>query len=190
MQHTTAPRHLRVVLPALLIATLLLPVAAWAADLQVYLVRHAEKSSDDSRDPSLSAAGVARAQALADALRHVGLQAVYATQYRRTQQTAAPAALAAGVKVTVRAASGDAAADAAAFAAELRERHAGAGAVLVVGHSNTVPALAQALLAGAAAVAPMSEDEYDRLQLVTIPGQAQGAPRLLVARYGASTARP
>jgi broad specificity phosphatase PhoE len=187
--HETSVRHwLHRGIGALLLAALLLPALASAADLQVYLARHAEKDSDDPRDPSLSAAGSARAQALAESLRHAGLQAVYATQYRRTRQTAAPAAAMAGVAVTVRPASGGVATDAAAFAAELRERHPEGGAVLVVGHSNTIPALAQALLGDAAPVASMAEDAYDRLLLVTLPGQAP--PRVLVARYGAPSAHP
>jgi len=167
---------------ALLALAAWLPAAVVAADLQVYLVRHAEKGSDDPRDPSLAEAGAARAEALAGALRHAGLEAVYATPYRRTQQTAAPTATASAVEVTVRPVAGPVDADAAAFAEELRARHADGGAVLVVGHSNTIPPLAAALLRGAAPVAPMSEAEYDRLMLVTIP-DGDGMPRLLVARY-------
>lgn len=170
-------------LAALLLAALLLPGATLAADLQVVLVRHAEKAADDPRDPSLSDAGAARANALAKALRHAGLDAVYASQFRRTRLTAAPAAAAHGLEVTIRAASGEADADAAAFAAQLRASHPDGGVVLVVGHSNTIPPLAAALLGDAAAVTPMPEDEYDRLMLVTLQDAAGATPRLLVARY-------
>lgn len=181
-----APRLLAMALSVLM----LLPAAARAADLQLALVRHAEKASDDPRDPSLSAAGQARAAALATALRDAGVVAVYATQFRRTQQTAAPTAAAAGLELTVRPASGEVLQDAEAFATELKARHADGGTVLVVGHSNTIPALAAALLGEAAGVAPMPEDEFDRLMLVTLPEASTARPRLLLARYGQAPAAP
>lgn len=119
------------------------------------LVRHAEKASDDPKDPSLSEAGMARAARLADALAEAPLAAAYATAYRRTRSTAAPAAARHGLAVTTY----DASRPAAEFAAALRQTHAGR-TVLIVGHSNTVPALAAALCA--CDVAPMREDEFDR----------------------------
>ena len=160
--------------------------AAHAADLQVILVRHAEKASDDARDPSLSAAGQARAAALASALADAGISVVYATQFKRTQQTAAPTAATAGVDVTVRDAGSDVAADAATFAAHLRQHHRG-DTVLVVGHSNTVPPLANALL-GRSAVAPITDDEYDRLLLISVPDA--GHARVVHARQPAIAATP
>ena len=119
------------------------------------LVRHAEKAADDPKDPSLSEIGQARAQRLARSLEDAPVTAVYATAYRRTQQTALPTAAAHGRDVLTY----DARQSADAFAAEVRavQRH---GTVLIVGHSNTVPAIAAALCS--CAVAPMREDEYDR----------------------------
>ena len=64
------------------------------ADVLVVVVRHAEKSTNDPRDPDLDAAGQARARALAAALAGSRLDAVHATQFKRTRQTAAPAAAA------------------------------------------------------------------------------------------------
>ena len=101
------------------------------------LVRHAEKAADDPKDPSLSEIGQARAQRLARSLEDAPVTAVYATVYRRTQQTALPTAAAHGRDVLTY----DARQSADAFAAEVRavQRH---GTVLIVGHSNTIPALA------------------------------------------------
>lgn len=81
------------------------------------------------------------------------LKAVYATGFRRTQATAEPVARLHGMAVE-RYDAREAAAD---VAARLRARH-DEGTVLVVGHSNTVPALAAALCA--CAVEPMAETEY------------------------------
>ena len=141
-----------------------------AAPLEFVVVRHAEKEADGTKDPALTAAGRERAQRLAG---HVGepLVAAYATAFRRTQQTAAPTAAARGVAVTTY----DAAQPEAGFAAALRERHA-AGTVLVVGHSNTVPGIV-ATLCGCE-VAPIGDNDYDRLYRVRITGDGRATLRL------------
>lgn len=126
-----------------------------AATATFVVVRHAEKTNDDPRDPSLAAEGLARAERLADSLRNEPLAAVYATTYRRTQQTALPSARAHGLAVTTY----DAALPAAEFAAQLRRSHP-VGTVLVVGHSNTAPAIAAALCQ--CEVAPMDDHDYGR----------------------------
>lgn len=124
------------------------------------VVRHAEKSADGS-DPSLSQAGQARAQALARRLRGGWLGGAYATNYRRTQETARPTARAHGMQVTTY----DAQMPAVDFATQLRREHRG-GTVLVVGHSNTAPQIAAALCD--CEVAPMAETEFDRLMTITV----------------------
>lgn len=166
-----------------LLAALAFAMPATAADLQLILVRHAEKADDGTRDPALSEAGQARAQALAKALQDAGVQAVYATPYKRTRMTAAPLATAAGTRVTVRDIVGDVATDAATFASELREKHPGS-VVVIVGHSNTIAPLANALL-GRQALQDLGEHEYDRMLVVTLPDDAP--PRLVEARYGAAS---
>src|SRR5438067_11607217 len=54
----------------------------------VILIRHAEKVIDpNNADPDLSPAGQARAQELVRMFGDAGINAIYATQYKRTQQT-------------------------------------------------------------------------------------------------------
>lgn len=169
---------------AMLLTVLLATFPALAVDdvadaTVVVVVRHAEKGNDDPRDPALSPDGEARAKALAATLAGAGLDAVYATQYRRTRQTAAPAADAAGLPVQVRPIDADNAAGyGASLLREIRALPAGS-TVLVVGHSNTVPLLVEAF-AGTAGPA-MPESEFDRYTVVVLP--ADGAPRVLTARY-------
>ena len=144
--------------------------------LTFIVVRHAEKATDDPENPSLSAIGQARAAALAEHLRDAPLVAAYATEFRRTQQTAQPAAVAHALPVTAYYARGPAA----DTATRWKQAHR-SGTVLVVGHSNTVPDLVAALCGCAAP--PMDEREYDRLSIVRIG--ADGRATLDVQRYGA-----
>lgn len=137
------------------------------------LVRHAEKATDDPKDPTLSEAGMARAQGLARSLADARVVAAYATKYRRTQLTAAPTSMSHHLDVQTY----DASLPAADFARQLREAHR-AGTVLVVGHSNTIPDLAAALCA--CEVAPMGDDEFDRRMYVSVA--ADGTARLDVRR--------
>lgn len=137
------------------------------------LVRHAEKTADPGPDPALSDAGRARADELARVLRDLPLDAVFATQFSRTQATVAPAAEQAGLRTrTIRAEEPEALVEAALAAG---------GTVLVAGHSNTLGPIIEAL--GGAAIAPIDHDEYDRLYLVTA---ARGRPaRVRLLRFGA-----
>lgn len=168
----------RVLLALAFAAMSLLPPFA-AADVLVVVVRHAEKATDDPRDPALSAEGEARARALAAALAGSRLDAVYATQFKRTQQTAAPAAEAAGVDVTVRPIDGNNATTYAAdLARDLRALPAGS-VVLVVGHSNTVPGIVAAL--DGRPPREMPETEYDRFTTVRL--RADGGADTVVTRY-------
>lgn len=142
----------------------------------VILVRHAEKASQEDASP-LTAAGTERAKELARVLAGVKLDAIFMTQYRRVQDTAAPIAAASGITPLVRNVGPTYAAD---LAKEIVEQHRGQ-TVLVAGHSNTTIAVMKAL--GATDVASMPESEFDNLYIVTI---ADGAPPKVVAlRYGA-----
>ena len=177
-RHASYDVHMRIAAFLVAACTLLTACASPprpSADIATFIVvRHAEKA-DASRDPDLSAAGHARAQALAARLDGDALTAVYATEYKRTAQTVAPAASARGLAITPY----PAAEPAAAFAARLRAAHPH-GVVLIAGHSDTVPNLVAALCA--CNVAPMSDHEYDRLSIVHV--DAAGNARLRVERYG------
>lgn len=170
-------------LMALLTSSCALPVtapnpAAMPKASTIYLVRHAEKSADGGRDPALSTTGRARAEALAASLAPLGIQAIYATPLQRTQQTARPLATALGLPVQVIGFGGGIAAHVQAVVAALDKSPAGSK-ILVVGHSNTIPAIAEAL--AAQPVADMPEDEFSRLLIV----ERSQPPRLSTARFGA-----
>jgi broad specificity phosphatase PhoE len=166
---------------ALLLPLLLAAAAAAphrAPDTLVLLVRHAEKAGP-SGDVALSPAGETRAQALVDIARGAGVTAIVTTQFQRTRQTAAPTASALGVKPYVDSAGADVGVHAAHIADFVRREHA--PAVLIVGHSNTVPAIVAAL--GGPKLPDICDAEYDRLYILSMP--ESGQPRLIQARYGA-----
>ena len=144
----------------------------------VVVVRHAEKEDrPDDPDPPLSAVGIERATLLARMFGDTPIAAAYASEYERTQATVRPLAAHHGIDVTVHPA-----ADFAGLADVIRVRHAGA-TVVVAGHSNTVPAIIEAL--GGGPVEPIDESVYDNLYVVTL---GPAGPRSLVRlRYGAPT---
>ena len=95
-----------------------------------YLVRHFEKQV--AADPSLTAIGKARAQALAEFFANKPLLQIYSTDYQRTMQTAAPVAKQKSLLIQSYNPR-----ELAQFANEM----ANLTNVLVVGHSNTTPEL-------------------------------------------------
>ncbi|MEJ0040220.1 MAG: phosphoglycerate mutase family protein [Gammaproteobacteria bacterium] len=136
-----------------------------ATTTTVVLVRHAEKVMGTIEDPPLAAEGVRRAERLAQMFGEIktghGLDAIYVSDTRRAQQTAAPLASRLGMKTIVYPAG-----DVEGAARKLLREHRGAR-VLIVGHSNTVPALVQKL--SGQSVPEIPEEEYDDVYVVTVP---------------------
>jgi broad specificity phosphatase PhoE len=132
------------------------------AQSTIFVVRHAEKA-DASKDPDLSEAGRARAEALAKMLKDANITAIYTTEFKRTQQTAAPLAKALGITVTTLPAE-----NSAALIAKLRALN---GNSLVVGHGNTIPDLIKAL--GISEPINVAENDYDNLFVVVLDEKPQ-----------------
>lgn len=163
------------VLPLLLLAAC---VAEPQRPTTIILVRHAEKLTGGT-DPDLSPAGLARANALAEATREAHLSVAYVTQYKRTKETAAPTK-ARQVLVPCNIENpGD-------YPRRLRNailsKHTG-DVVLVVTHSNTIPAIVREL--AGASVAPFPDSEYDRMTIVVLRPEA--AASVVTSRYGAAS---
>ena len=171
---------IRLLVACQLVVALLIPATLHAQPSLVILVRHAERDTAPARDPALTAGGVARAAALREALAGAGIGSVITTQFQRTSLTAAP--LTDSLKLTpiVVRASSPVSAHADSIAAAVRARPAGE-VVLVVGHSNTIPAIIAAL--GGPRMPDLCDDEYSKLYLLEY-GRA-GAPRFITATYDA-----
>lgn len=154
------------------------PVGAQQATT-VILVRHAERAGDMPDDPALSAAGEVRVRALADALAFTRLDGIVTTQLRRTRLTAAPVARAKGLTPVVVPNAGGTPAHVRAVADTVRARFAG-GTVLVVGHSNTVAGIVEAL--GGPKLPDLCDTEFATLFVLTLREGRE--PSLVRARYG------
>jgi len=131
----------------------------------VVLARHAEKDLSSIQDPPLSPEGEQRAERLAQMFGRgsgVGhIDAIYVSDGRRTQQTAAPLAERLGKQAIVVPAS-----DTKGLVSRVMHEHEG-GSVLIIGHSNTVPELIHEL--GDIDVPPIADDEYDTLYVLSVP---------------------
>lgn len=156
-------------LPALLFFLLLLVSPAGAEQPTIFFVRHAEKAATGGDDMDISEAGRARAEALVTVLKDAGISAIYATELKRTQQTAAPVAKALKLEPAVIPAK-----DNAGLLAKLQ---GSSGNILVVGHGNTIPDLVKAL--GITTPINIAENDYDNLFVVLL----EPKPRLIRLHY-------
>ena len=150
----------------------------------VLLVRHAEKA-DSSANPPLSSDGLARADALARVVAPIGIEAIYATETCRTTQTVQPLALLldlpiqiqpVGVPNGIEHCEPEIVAKRLLFGGNMdalvdtiRQDHAG-GAVLIAGHSNTVPPMIEAFGAPCptSGCGTIDDDAFDNLFIVTV----------------------
>lgn len=140
--------------------------AVQAAPYQLYLVRHAHKAEVNkaageaaAKDPALSACGKAQAAALATLLARVPLTKLYHSGYQRTQLTAA------ALLSPSRHLEDYPAADIQNLANSLIQQQQNA---LVVGHSNTVPQLAELL--SKTPQAPLTEQDYGLIYQLQFDG--------------------
>lgn len=142
-------------------------VFAQGKTITYILLRHAEKdtsSAADKRDPNLTEAGRARAARLLKVVRKYQPDLIYSTFYKRARQTVEPLAetFYAQYRIPVRAYNLD---ELEAFAAELLKSNA--RAVVVVGHNNTTPELAN-LLIKQDKYKELRDDEYDKIWIIKI----------------------
>lgn len=143
----------------------------------VILIRHAEKIIDPNNpDVDLSPAGQARAHEIVRMFGDAGVKAIYATQYKRTQETVKPLADKLGLAVNVIGSK-----NTADLLAKIRSENSGQ-TVFIAGHNNTVPEIITAL--GGPTFPTIPESEYDNLFIVTV--YRTGKAKVVKLKYGAS----
>jgi broad specificity phosphatase PhoE len=143
----------------------------------VILVRHAEKIIDpNNSDPDLSPAGQARAQEIVRIFGDTGINAIYATQYKRTQQTVKPLADKLGLPINQ--VNSKSTAD---LLTQIRSQNSGQ-IIFIAGHNNTVPEIIAAL--GGPTFPTIPETEFDNLYIVTV--YRTGKAKVVKLKYGSS----
>ena len=126
-----------------------------------YLIRHAEKdrTNTTNKNPNLNSDGVIRAEKWAKNFENIKLDAVYSTDYNRTQQTAVPTAKSKGLIVQSYNPS--------KMYDSIFKKNTKGKTVLVVGHSNTTPVFANAIL-GQKKYKNMADNDNASLYIVTV----------------------
>ena len=144
----------------------------------VILIRHAEKVIDPNNpDVDLSPAGQARAQELVRMFGDAGINAIYATQYKRTQQTVKPLADKLGLPVNQVNSK-----NTADLVAQIRAQNSGQ-TIFIAGHNNTVPEIVAAL--GGPTFPVIPEAEFDNLYIVTV--YRTGKAKMVKLKYGTAS---
>ena len=149
----------------------LISMTAASETTTVYLIRHAEKDLTAKQNPALTELGKRRAEYWSEVLEHQPINAVYSTDTLRTRSTALPTAEKHGLEISsYQPGQLD--------QATMLEKHSGKH-VLVVGHSNTVPFLANRLIEQQK-YAELDESEYSNLYIVTLSEGDVSSVRLVV----------
>ncbi|MFK5878864.1 MAG: phosphoglycerate mutase family protein [Flavobacteriaceae bacterium] len=128
-----------------------------------YLIRHSEKetSNPSDRNPNLSEIGIQRANSWVTIFNEVKFDAIYATNYNRTMQTAKPIADSSQLKIIKY--------DLLTFDFDDFKKSTKGKTVLIVGHSNTTPFFANDFI-GKNEYAQIEESNYTNLYIITVTG--------------------
>ena len=125
----------------------------------IFLVRHAEKADDGTKNPPLNETGNDRAMRLAKTLSNSSITAIYSTDYKRTKSTVEPLAKTTGLEIKIYEPKKE------EVLQSIVDENRG-GVVVICGHSNTTPWSAN-VLAGTQ-LKSFDETEYGNILIVTI----------------------
>lgn len=148
----------------------------------IYMARHAERqvSADgivtNASDPDLTPGGRMRANALSDTLHNKHLNTCFATQYKRTFQTAEPTAI--DQRIPLRRYVADDSDKFIDSLIKIKNKN-----FLVVGHNTTVPAMLRHIGLNPG-MEKIPEDDYSNLFIVTIKSFFSRKITLVQKRYG------
>lgn len=133
--------------------------------VKVFVVRHAEKLTNDpkDKDPLLSEIGAQRAVDLMKLLRGEKIDSIFTTDFKRTKLTAFPLADKIGISMKTYNPT-----EQKALATQLIANAKGKK-ILIVGHSNTVLDVVEAFGAEKP-VKELTDDDYDYIFEITVKG--------------------
>lgn len=151
------------------------------ATTTVIFVRHADTDAPmaTAGDPPLNERGRRRSELLADFLQDIdvvaGVDAIYASDLKRTQQTAAPLARRLGLEVEA-----EDPYNVEMFMRDVRRRHKGE-IILIVTQADAIAPLVEELH-GSKKIPDIGPEEYDNVYIVSVPWF--GRVKTLRVRYG------
>jgi broad specificity phosphatase PhoE len=145
---------------------------------KIYLVRHGEKET--GKDPVLTPAGRQRAGDLLRALKDKGITHIYSTPYKRTQMTGDSLRIQLGIDTLIYAAD----TMGVDLISKIKSHNDIGKTILVIGHSNTIPALIRHLGITDFAIKELDEREFDNLFLINYKKKK---PKLKSMKYGAAS---
>lgn len=148
------------------------------SDKTFYIVRHAEK--DTGSNPVLSAAGKQRAADLYKELQNKKIDLIFVSQYRRTAMTADSLRTYQGIDTV----QYNADATGEDLFRQIALRAGKAKNILIVGHSNTVPAIVRKAGVKEFDVKELDENAYDNLFIVEVKNNQA---KLTEKKYGTSS---
>ena len=156
-----------ILLSASVLAVSSASIFAQSGKITIILLRHAEKDtspSADKHDPDLTLQGKLRAKRLVEIVRKYQPDLIYSTFYKRARLTVMPLAetLYSQYRIPIRSYNLD---ELEAFADELLKSNA--RAIVVVGHNNTTPELANLLLKQTK-YKELDDSEYDKIWIIKI----------------------
>lgn len=149
-----------------------------AAATKIFIVRHAEKET--GKDPVLTPAGNARAGDLMRKLQNEGIQKIYVSQYKRTQNTGDSLRL--QLKIDTVHYAADTVCDNLINA--IMEHGDFGKTILIIAHSNTIPQIIRKFGVTDYPYGDIPDNEFDNLFLITYKKEKA---RVKVMKYGAKS---
>ncbi|HEY8690832.1 MAG TPA: histidine phosphatase family protein [Chitinophagaceae bacterium] len=143
---------------------------------EIYIVRHAEKSTEPANDPHLTDEGKLRALALKDLLKDKNIQAVFSTATNRTVETATP--LSSSISIPIQYYGND------TLPAFVQKIINGKKNALIVGHSNTVIFMINGLYLPHNITA-IPDNDYDNMFVIKV--KEGRAIKIIETTYGAGS---
>ena len=145
---------------------------------KIFIVRHAEKET--GKDPVLTPAGNARAGDLMRTLQNEGIQKIYVSQYRRTQNTGDSLRMQLNIDTVQYAA--DTLCD--KLITAIMEHGDFGKTILIIAHSNTIPQIIRKFGVTDYPYGDIPDNEFDNLFLVTYKKEKA---KLKKMKYGAKS---
>lgn len=141
----------------------------------IYLVRHAEKDTVPKTNPILTDAGYERSYRLAELFKKTRLDAIYSTLYNRTMHTVDSLGTIKGLATNIYQPK-----DLKQLGIDINESNE-LNNIMIAGHSNTTPAMANVLMGEKVIETGFDESDYDNFLIVNI--LPDGKKKLYQLRY-------